>query len=133
MAKTEIEGIAFAIPSNTVQSVVKEIMEKGYVARPYLGITIFDKPTAARYGYQLNIDKGVYVFQVSLDSPAGYAGLQRGDIILSVDGNEVNTVADLRTYIATRKVGDTVQIVLDRDGTEQTMDISLREMPQTSN
>ena len=132
LAQTAVEGIAFAIPSNVVQNVVKEIMEKGYVSRPYLGVTIFDKPTAARYGYQLNIDKGVYVFQVALDSPAGRAGLQRGDIILKIDNTEVNSVADIRTDIANRKIGDTVKLVVDRDGTQQTVDITLEEMPRTN-
>lgn len=133
LAKTEVEGIAFAIPSNIVQNVIKELMEKGYVSRPYIGVTIFDPPTAARYGYQLNIDKGVYVFKVALNSPAGNAGLQRGDIILKVDGKEVNSVADLRTDIAGRKIGDKVILTLDRDGTELATEVTLQEMPQSGN
>ena len=133
LAQTGVEGIAFAIPSNIVQSVVNEIMQKGYVSRPYLGVTIFDKPTAARYGYQLNIDKGVYVFQVALNSPAGNAGLQRGDIILKVDNKEINSVADIRSDIASRKIGDKVVLLLDRDGTEIATEVTLQEMPQTDN
>ena len=133
LALTEVEGIAFAIPINTVQSIVNEIMEKGYVARPYLGVTIFDKPTAARYGYQLNIEKGVFIFQVALDSPAGTAGLQRGDVILKIDGKDVNSVAEVRSEIADRKVGDKLQLTYDRDGAEQTVEIILREMPQAEN
>ncbi|MBQ7705906.1 MAG: trypsin-like peptidase domain-containing protein [Selenomonadaceae bacterium] len=133
LAQTEVEGIAFAIPINTVQAVVNEIMDKGYVSRPYLGVVLFDKATAARYGYQLNIDKGVFIFQVALDSPAGRAGLQRGDIILKVDGKEYNSASDLRNDIAGRKIGDTITITYDRDGVEHTIEITLREMPQSSN
>lgn len=133
MAQQGVEGIAFAIPSNIVQNVVKEIMEKGYVSRPYLGVTIFDPQTAARYGYQLTIEKGVYVFQVALNSPAGQAGLQRGDIILKIDNKEVNSVADIRTDIAGRKIGDKVILLLDRDGTEMATQVTLQEMPQTKN
>ena len=133
IAKSGVEGIAFSIPSNTVQYVINELMEKGYVARPYLGVTIFDKPTAARYGYQLNISKGVYVFRVALDSPAGRAGIQRGDIILRIDGKEVNSVNEIRSDIAARKVGDTVTVVFDRDGVEQTIELVLQEMPQQNN
>ncbi len=131
LARSGVEGMAFAIPINTVQTVINELMEKGYVARPYLGVTIFDKPTAARYGYQLSIEKGVYVFQVSIDSPAGRAGLQRGDIILSIDDKDVNSVAEVRTDIAARKVGDTVKVKYSRDGKEQTVSVQLQEMPQT--
>lgn len=133
LATMGVEGMAFAIPINTVKTVVAELMNKGYVARPYLGVTIFDKPTAARYGYQLSIDKGVYVFQVAIDSPAGRAGFQRGDIILSIDGKEVNSVADVRNEVAAHKVGDKVKVTCDRDGKQETIEVTLEEMPQPSN
>ena len=127
---TGVEGMAFAIPINTVQEIINELMAKGYVARPYLGVTVFDKPTAARYGYQLTIDKGVYIFRVSLSSPAGRAGLERGDVILSIDGKEVNSVSDVRNEIAAHKIGDKVKVKYDRDGKESTVEIELKEMPQ---
>lgn len=133
LATNGVEGMGFAIPINTVKSIIAELMDKGYVARPYLGVTIFDKPTAARYGYQLSIEKGVYVFQVGLDSPAGRAGFQRGDIILSIDGKEVNSVTDVRNEVAAHKVGDKVKIVCDREGREETVEVTLEEMPQPSN
>ena len=133
LATTGVEGMGFAIPINTVKTIVNELMDKGYVARPYLGVTIFDKPTAARYGYQLSIEKGVYVFQVGLDSPAGRAGFQRGDIILAIDGKEVNSVTDVRNEVAAHKVGDKVKVLCDRDGREETVEVVLEEMPQPSN
>ena len=71
VAAAAVEGIGFSIPINTVQTIVNELIEKGYVARPYLGVSVFDPMTAARYGYQLNIDKGVYIFRLSLDGPCG--------------------------------------------------------------
>ena len=132
LATMGVEGMGFAIPINTVKTVVNELMDKGYVARPYLGVTIFDKPTAARYGYQLTLEKGVYVFQVAIDSPAGRADFQRGDIILSIDGNEVNSVTDVRNAVAAHKVGDKVKVVLDRNGNQMTVDVTLEEMPQPS-
>ena len=133
LATNGVEGMGFAIPINTVKTIVNELMDKGYVARPYLGVTIFDKPTAARYGYQLSIEKGVYVFQVGLDSPAGRAGFQRGDIILNIDGKEVNSVTDVRNAVAAHKVGDKVKVLCDRDGREETVEVTLEEMPQPSN
>ena len=133
LATNGVEGMGFAIPINTVKAIVEELMNKGYVARPYLGVTIFDKPTAARYGYQLSIDKGVYVFQVAIDSPAGRANFQRGDIILSIDGKEVNSVADVRNEVAAHKVGDKVKVLIDREGKEEVVDVTLEEMPQPSN
>ena len=133
LATNGVEGMGFAIPINTVQTIIDELMQKGYVARPYLGVTIFDKQTAARYGYTLSIDKGVYVFQVAIGSPADKVGLQRGDIILSVDDKEVNSVTEVRNDIAARKIGDKVKIRFDRDGRESNVDIVLEEIPQQSN
>ena len=130
VAANGVEGMGFAIPINTVQTVIDSLMSKGYVARPYLGVSIFDPETAGRYGYQLNIDKGVYVFQLSLNGPCGKAGLQRGDIILKLDGKETNSVSDLREKVAEPKVGDTVKITYDRNGSEQSADVVLEEMPK---
>lgn len=133
LATTGVEGMGFAIPINTVKAIVNELMDKGYVSRPYLGVTIFDKPTAARYGYQLSIEKGVYIFQVGLDSPAGRAGFQRGDIILSIDGKEVNSVSDVRNAIAAHKIGDRIKVLIDREGRQETIEVTLEELPQMSN
>ena len=130
VAANGVEGMGFAIPINTVQTVIDSLMSKGYVARPYLGVSIFDPETAGRYGYQLNIDKGVYVFQLTLNGPCGKAGLQRGDIILKLDGKETNSVSDLREKVAEHKVGDTVKITYDRNGSEQSADVVLEEMPK---
>lgn len=130
VAREGVEGIAFSIPINTVKDVVNELMEKGYVARPYLGVTIFDKPTAARYGYSLNINRGVYIFQVAINSPADRANLQRGDIILSIDGKPVNSVAEVRSNIVSHKVGANVKVTYDRNGTERTVDVILQEIPK---
>ncbi len=130
LAASGVEGMGFAIPTNTVQSIIDEIMNKGYVARPYLGVSVFDPQTAGRYGYQLNIDKGVYIFQLSLNGPCGKAGLQRGDIILKVNDEEVNSVSDLRAKVASYKVGDTVKITYDRNGASRNADVVLEEMPQ---
>ncbi|SDP43987.1 S1C family serine protease [Selenomonas ruminantium] len=130
LAASGVEGMGFAIPTNTVQNIIDEIMSKGYVARPYLGVSVFDPQTAGRYGYQLNIDKGVYIFQLTLNGPCGKAGLQRGDIILKVNDEEVNSVTDLRAKVASHKVGDTVKITFDRNGASRNVDVVLEEMPQ---
>ena len=108
-------------------------MDKGYVARPYLGVTVFDPQTAPRYGYQLNINKGVYIFQLTLGGPASKAGLVRGDIILKMDGEEVNSVTDLRAKIANHKVGDTVTLTVDHNDSTREVAVTLDEMPQDNN
>lgn len=130
LAATGVEGMGFSIPINTVQTIINQIMDKGYVARPYLGIAVFDPQTAARYGYQLNIDKGVYIFRVTLDGPSDQAGLQRGDVILKIDDTEVNSVSDLRAAINEHQVGDSVKVTYSRNGRTNTASVTLQEMPQ---
>ena len=130
VAASGVEGMGFSIPINTVQTVINEIIDKGYVARPYLGVSVFDPTTAARYGYQLNIDKGVYIFRLILDGPCGKAGFQRGDIILEINGEEINSVSELRGKIASYQVGDKITIVYDRNDTKRKAEVTLEEMPQ---
>ena len=133
IVRSGFEGMAFAIPINTVKNVVEDLVSKGYVARPYLGITPFDKPTAARYGYSLSIDRGIYVFQVALGGPADRAGLQRDDVILSIDGKEVNSVSEIRAEINSHKVGDKVKVTYTRGGQQNTVEVTLQEMPVPEN
>ena len=128
-----VEGIGLAIPSNAVQNIITAIMEKGYVPRPYLGVSIFDQQSAARYGYQLNLKKGVYLFQVVPGGPADKAGLRKGDVITAIDGTEIKGVSDLRAKIAEHNVGDKVELTIQRGNQERKASLTLEEMPKDNN
>ncbi|CUH97551.1 putative membrane protein [Propionispora sp. 2/2-37] len=124
-----VEGIGFAIPVNTARPILQSIIEKGRVIRAYLGIGVLDKNSAAQYGYELNIDKGVYVAKVYQDGPAAKAGIKQGDIILTVAGTETNSVADLRSATDAQAVGSQVEVVVKREGKNATLSVTLEEMP----
>lgn len=128
LAANGVEGMGFAIPINTVRDIVAELMEKGRVIRPWLGVGVFDKETAARQGYRLNADAGVYVEHVDKDGSAGAAGIRRGDIILEIAGKTVNTVGELRSAVAEQKVGTVIQVKLQRDDDIITVDVTLQAM-----
>ena len=117
--------MGFAIPINTVKDIVNELMTSGKVTRPYLGVGIFDKETAGRYGYILNVDKGVYIESVTVNGPAYKAGLRRGDVILSIGDKETNKVSDVRNTILDSKVGDSVKVKYERNGNVSTVDVAL--------
>lgn len=133
VAANGVEGMGFSIPINTVRPIIDELMKNGHVVRPYLGVGVFDKESAASNGYQLNITEGVYVVQITAGGPGDKAGIQRADIILKVNGKAVNTVADLRAAVAEHKVGDQVTLDYQRNGKNQQASVTLEEMPQDSN
>ncbi|WP_196604506.1 S1C family serine protease [Pectinatus haikarae] len=132
LAANGVEGMGFAIPINTVQPIIDQLIANGRVARPYLGVGIFDKNSAAKNGYLLNIDKGVYVAQVAPNGPAASAGIQRGDVIAKIDDKEINSVNDLRDAISAHKIDDKISLDIVRDGKELSVSAVLNEMPSQS-
>ena len=124
-----VEGIGFAIPINTARPIIQQIIEKGKVTRPYLGVSLIDKAIAARLGGELNIDKGVYLYKTSPGGPAAKSGLREGDVILKVAGLDINSIADLRAAVEARPVGSKVDVVFIRAGQTQTVPVLLEELP----
>lgn len=133
LAATGVEGMGFAIPINTVKPIVEQLINQGHVSYPYLGIGVLDKQTAAQAGYKLNVDAGVIVMQIEVGGPADLAGIRQRDLILKVDGKETNTVAELRSAISERQIGDTVTITISRGGQESEVTATLVEMPASTN
>lgn len=124
-----VEGIGLAIPINTARPILESIIEKGRVVRAYLGVGVLDRNTAARYGYDLDLDKGVYLAQIAPTGPAAKAGLREGDIILKVAGVETNSVADLRSTIDAQPVGSKKDVIITRNGQSMTIKVTFEEMP----
>lgn len=129
LAATGVEGIGFAIPINTAKPIIDELINKGHVTYPYLGVGVLDKQTAAQAGYKLNVDAGIIVMQVELGSPADVAGIRQRDLILKIDGKETNTVGDLRSIIAEHKIGDKITITISRNGQIGEVTTTLVKMP----
>lgn len=125
LAANGVEGMGFAIPINSVRAIVDDLMSNGKVLRPYIGVGVFDKETAARQGYRLNAEKGVYVEEITLNGPADKAGIRRGDLILEIDGKEINKVGELRAAILEHKAGDTIRVKIERDGSKNDVDVVL--------
>jgi len=124
------EGLGFAVPSNTVRLIVPQIIDKGYVSRPYLGIAHRPiTPQLASY-YDLPVKWGELVTQVVSGTPAERAGLQVGDIIVALDTQAIDEEHLFINLLMGYRPGDTVQLKVNRDGQEQTLAVTLVERPR---
>lgn len=102
------EGMGFAIPINIVEPVIKSIVEKGAFKTPYIGITGLDKEIANFYDYK--ISRGIYIADIDRTGPVYEAGMRKGDIILEINDNPVNTMTALKQNIFRAGVGSTVMV-----------------------
>jgi len=113
-----VEGIGFAIPSNSVKEIFNEIMERSTVQRPFLGIARGATIDEELRAYSNLPTLGVFVAEISRNSGAAAAGMQVGDIIISFGGEEILTIERLSELIPQQTVGEMVDIVVVRGGRE---------------
>ncbi|MEI7884596.1 MAG: trypsin-like peptidase domain-containing protein [Clostridia bacterium] len=123
-----VEGLGFAIPVNDVKLVLNDLQKYGYVkGRPVMGISIVevnDTITAQQYG----VEKfGVYIANIAIGSGAEKAGLKAGDYISKIDGKVISSYADIDKVIKTKKVGETIIIGIERNGTAEDVNVTLQE------
>ena len=123
------QGIGFAIPANMALKVVDALKSDGEVKRAYLGVLPqpVDQSLADYYG--LGKPRGVLVAQVNDGTPAASAGLKEGDIILAVDGREINTPNALRNFISLSDIGHPARVQVLRDGKERDITVKLGRLP----
>ena len=121
-------GIGFAVPSDMVKPVVKELIATGKVRRPYLGISM-QEMTADMAKAIGGPEKGALVQALTPGAPAEKAGVKRGDIIMKVDGKPVKNSRDVQREVLTRRVGDTVALELWRDGKNVNLSAKAAELP----
>jgi serine protease Do len=122
-------GIGFAIPINMVKSIEDQLQKEGKVTRGWLGVVIqnVDKDLAESFG--LKQVGGILISEVQKDSPASAAGLQQGDVILRLDGVELQDVSDLRNRVALLQPGSKAMVDIMRSGREKKIQISIGEQP----
>jgi 2-alkenal reductase len=123
------EGLGFAIPSNTVQEIVNQLIAQGSVQRPFLGIeyTMLTPQIASAQG--LSVNAGALVGQVTSGGPADKAGLQENDVITAVNGTKLDQQHSLADVLLTFKPGDTVSLTINRGGQTQTLSVTLGTRP----
>lgn len=127
---TSVEGMGFAIPSNEVVTIVNQLVKNGKITRPQLGVKVIALngiPSAyrSRLGIHSNLKDGIYVDTVTKNGSAARAGMRAKDVITKVDGKSVSDVASLHNILYNHKVGDTVNVTVNRNGKDITMKVKL--------
>ena len=122
---TSAEGIGIAVPINTVKTIVRKFATEGKFKEATLGIFAYDKNVIPYLNSNLQLDNGIYIVQVKVNSPASKAGLMKKDIILSIDGIPLEKMCDLRCYIYEKEPGDKVILQVLRNQRKMTVEVTL--------
>ena len=124
------QGIGFAVPINTVKTILTDLIENGHVTRPWLGITTVELNSRIAGYYNLPLVHGALIVGIEPFGPADNAGLRRGDIIEEINGNKIENPSQISSYIRKKKiVNDIITITINRYGRVYDMQIKLEPQP----
>tara|TARA_R110002050_G_scaffold204327_2_gene339714 strand:- start:20752 stop:22218 length:1467 start_codon:yes stop_codon:yes gene_type:complete len=119
-------GYSFAIPVNIMKKVVNDIMEYGVVQRAFIGVSIRDINAELAESEDLKTMNGVYIADISESGAAKEAGIEKGDVVISVNEVGVHSVAELQSQIGRYNPGDEVAVQVDRNGNQKQFSLKLR-------
>ncbi len=122
-----VEGIGFAIPSNTVRQVASQLVATGKVVRPYMGISHQQINPALASFYGLPVRYGAFIVQVAADGPASQAGLREGDIIIKIGDDTIDQDRPLLNMLMKHQPDEKVPVVVNREGQELAVEVTLGE------
>jgi len=129
IATVEVEGIGYAISTETAMPIIVELIQTGYVVRPWLGVVLRSVDEYVVLRYELAVDKGAFITEVAPGSPADEAGLGAEDVIVSLGDQEIATAQDLVEAIHSSGIGQRVEITFWRGDTKNTTYATLAERP----
>lgn len=122
------QGIGFAIPVNTAKPLIPQLVEHGEITRGYLGVNIQTITPDLAKALEVEEHSGALVADVTPDSPAAKAGIERGDIIIDFDDQKIKDSRDLPAKVAATPVGEEVELTVLRDGQEKQLTVSVGEL-----
>lgn len=119
-SSASIDNIGFAIPINSVKEIIESIIENGYIIKPYIGVSIYELGSQ----YQMFGLSGVAIQSVEDGSPAADAGLQQNDVITKVNGTEISSVDEFKSFVSGGKEGDVLTLTVYRQG--ETIEVEVK-------
>ena len=118
--EASVDNIGFAIPLDSVKSIITSIIEKGYIEKPFIGVSLSDT------------EKGVAVYSVTENSPAENAGVEKNDVIVAVNGEAVKEASDVTAVVKAASVGDEIKLTLLRSGQTVEVTVTVGEKQQSA-
>jgi len=124
------QGIGFAIPVNMAKAIISQLKEHGRVTRGWLGVSVQKVTPDLAKSFGLEAERGALVAEVMSDSPAEKSGIKGGDIVLEYDGHQIREMSDLPRLVAATPVGKKVKVLVQRDGHEQSIPVTIEKMKE---
>ena len=125
-----IDNIGFAIPLNSIRGIIESIIEKGYVSKPYIGVSVTDTPQEYQF---YGLPQGAAVRSIEPDSPAAQADLQPGDIITNINGEAITGSKELVRYLRSCTIGQELKLTLYRKGDTLELTVVVGEQTTAAN
>ncbi len=125
----EVEGIGYAISMDTAAPIIEELVQHGYITRPWFGVILTDIDQWLALRYQLAVNQGVFVTEVAPGSPAAKAGIKPQDVIVGFGDQEITSAGELVQVIHESQIGQEVEITFWRGDTKMTTSVTLAESP----
>ena len=129
LVDVQIEGVGYAISSNEAMPHIQQLISNGYVVRPWFGVSYTSVNQFAVIRYGLAVSEGALITQVVGDSPAGMAGIEAGDVVISFGGEAVTSIWDMTSAIHESEIGEEVEVIYWRGDDKKTTKASLIESP----
>jgi serine protease Do len=129
IAESGVEGMGYAINVGDAKPIIEELIQKGYIIRPWMGISAYDIDPFIQQRFNLAVDSGALITQVASGSPADKAGLKEGDVIVDFDGKKIEGAQDIIKAINAAKIGDKVEITYWRGNSKRTIQVTLAQSP----
>ncbi len=139
--RADAQGLGFAIPIETAERIASQLFTKGKAEHPYLGIHMVTLSEDLKeqlnqnkeLNFQVSKNEGVLILRVVDNSPAGQAGLKPGDIIEMVGGKPVKTATDVQEQVEDSRIGEKLEVNIDRDGEKQSITVTPGVFPASAN
>jgi serine protease Do len=129
VAQVGVEGMGYSISTKVAMPIITELISKGFISRPWLGLGLYTVNETVYLRYKLAVDKGVLVTEVVNGGPSDQAGIKTGDIITSISGVNISSVDELVKEVRSFSVGSSIEITFWRGQTQQTTTVKLEQSP----